>query len=315
MASLSAAMLAVPLRHASAQTAQDLIEVARSIVTADRQAVVVSTMELTDTEGKDFWPLYHEYRSEMGKVTDELMNLVLEYAKLYPNIPEEQAKQMLKTYTSLQQRHVDKRTAYLKKFSKVLPAAKALRFAQVESRLDLLVQLHLAAVVPLTPVAGGNLTVVGLPAEALAAEAERAIQAFERADSGLKGFFDGSAGFAVFPSVGRGGLIIGGEHGKGLVYESGKPVGEATLTEVNVGAQVGGESFYEVIFFETENALTHFKQSNFEMSAEVNAVAAAEGAAKNAKYRDGVTVFILARTGLMVQATIGGQKFKYKSFK
>jgi len=305
-------MLAVPLRHAAAQTAQDLIEVARSVVTADRQAVVVATMELTDTEGKAFWPLYHEYRSEMGKITDELMNLVLEYAKLYPNVPEEQAKQMLKTYTSLQQKQVDRRTAYLKKFSRVLPAAKALRFAQVETRLDLLVQLNLAATVPLTPVAGANLTQVGLPAEALATEAERAIKAFERADSGLKDFFNGSAGFAVFPSVGRGGLVFGGERGKGLLYESGKPVGEATLTELNVGAQAGVESFYEVIFFESEGALAHFKQSNFEMSAEVNAVAASEGAAKNAKYRDGVTVFTLARTGLMVQATIGGQKFKCK---
>ena len=146
----------------------------------------------------------------------------------------------------------------------------------------------------------------------LRAEAEKAIKVLQNADSGLTNFFSGSAGFAVFPSVGKGGIVLGGEHGKGVVYEQGKPIGEAKLTEINLGAQVGGESFYEVIFFETAEALANFKQSNFEMGAEVGAVVAAEGASLNAKYRQGVVVFTLPRTGLMVQATIGGQKFKYK---
>ena len=147
------ATLVTSLPRASAQTDQDLIEVARSVVTADRQAVVVATMQFTDTEAKDFWPLYRQYRSDMAKTSDELVNLVLEYAKVYPNVPEEQAKRMLKTYTYLQQKQAEKRAAHLKKFAKVLPAAKALRFAQVETRLDLLVQLQLAAGVPLTPIA------------------------------------------------------------------------------------------------------------------------------------------------------------------
>ena len=151
-----------------------------------------------------------------------------------------------------------------------------------------------------------------MAADDLGAEAEQAIKVLKRADSGLTNFFNGSAGFAVFPSVGKGGLVFGGEHGQGVVYENGKPVGEATLTEINFGAQVGGESFYEVIFFEDAEALGNFKQSNLEMSAEVNAVAAAEGAAKKAKYQQGVTVFTLPRTGLMVQATVGGQRFRYK---
>jgi hypothetical protein len=122
-------MVVAPLQYASAQSDQDLIEVARSVVTADRKAVVVAALELTDTEDKAFWPLYREYRSAMDKIADDRMELVLKYAKLYPNIPEEEAKEMLKAYTGLEQRHVDKRTAYLKKFSSVLPAAKALRFA------------------------------------------------------------------------------------------------------------------------------------------------------------------------------------------
>src|SRR5579859_7108731 len=149
-------------------------------------------------------------------------------------------------------------------------------------------------------------------AEDLHAEAETAIKVLQHADSGLTNCFTRAAGFAIFPSVGKGGLIFGGEHGNGVAYEKGKPVGEATLTEINVGPQVGGQSFYEVILFETAEALANFKQSKFEMSAEVSAVAAAEGASLNAKYRDGVMVFTLPRSGLMVQAAIGGQKFKYK---
>lgn len=149
-------------------------------------------------------------------------------------------------------------------------------------------------------------------AEELSVEARRAIKSLQNADSGLTNCFSRAAGWAVFPSVGKGGLIFGAEHGNGLVFEKGKPIGEATLTELNVGPQVGGQSFYELIFFETGEALANFKEGNFEMSAEVSAVAAAEGASLNAKYRNGVMVFTLPRSGFMVQASIGGQKFQYK---
>jgi len=152
---LTFSIIAISVSPASAQTDQDLVEVARSVVKADRQAIVVATMQLTDTESRDFWPLYHEYRFEMEKVADGLMKLVLEYSKLYPNVPEGRAREMLKEYIDLQQKQVDRRAAYLKRFSKVLPAVKALRFAQVETRLDLAVQLQLAASVPLVP-AGGD---------------------------------------------------------------------------------------------------------------------------------------------------------------
>jgi len=142
----------LPFHRAAAQTDQDLIEVARSVVSADRKAVVVAAMDLTEAEGNDFCPLYREYRSAMDKIADERMKLVLNYAKLYPNVPDGQAKEMLSTYTGLEQKQVEKRNVYLEKFSKVLPAAKALRFAQVETRLDLLIHLNLAASVPLTPI-------------------------------------------------------------------------------------------------------------------------------------------------------------------
>lgn len=149
--SISAALL-MPLSRASAQSDQDLIEVARSVVATDRKAVVVAAMELTEEESTNFWPLYREYRAAMDKIIDDRMNLVLKYAKLYPNVPEEQAKEMLDTYTSLEQKQVEKRNYYLKKFAEVLPPAKALRLAQVETRLDVLVHLNLAARIPLVPV-------------------------------------------------------------------------------------------------------------------------------------------------------------------
>jgi hypothetical protein len=154
--SLSLLLLVASVGSTLAQSDQDLIEVARGAIRADRQAVVVAAMDLTPAESEKFWPLYREYRGEMDKVSDGLVKLVLEYAKVYPNVPAERAKQWLEDYTQLQQRQVSKRTAYLKRFGRILPAPKALRLAQVETRLDLLSQLQLAAVVPLVPAGTGQ---------------------------------------------------------------------------------------------------------------------------------------------------------------
>jgi len=149
-------------------------------------------------------------------------------------------------------------------------------------------------------------------ANELQKESEQAVKAFQQADSTMNKLITDAVGYAIFPSVGRGGFIVGGQRGKGLVYQQGKVVGKAKMTEINIGAQVGGETFSELILFETAEALRDFKSSNWEMSAKVNAVAAAEGAAKDAKYQQGVAVFSLTKGGLMVQATVGGQKFKFK---
>jgi lipid-binding SYLF domain-containing protein len=147
------------------------------------------------------------------------------------------------------------------------------------------------------------------------AKAEQAIANFQLADPGLTNFFTKAAGYAVFPSVGEGGFIIGAEHGKGLLYEKGKVTGKVTLTEVSVGAQAGGGSFAQVIFFETKSALKSFKKSKYEMSAQAKATIAASGAAANAKYQQGVAVFTLPKAGAMVAAAVGGQKFKFEPIK
>ncbi len=143
-------------------------------------------------------------------------------------------------------------------------------------------------------------------------ESQQAIASFQNADSGLKTFIDNSAGYAVFPDVGKGGLIVGGAHGKGLLYERGAVSGKTSMTQASIGAQAGGQSFAEIIFFQTPSAVSDFKAGKFEISADVSAVVAAEGASKSAKYKDGVAVFALPKKGLMVQASIGGQKFKYE---
>jgi lipid-binding SYLF domain-containing protein len=148
--------------------------------------------------------------------------------------------------------------------------------------------------------------------EDLRTESQQAISDFKRADSTLNTFFDKSSGYAVFPGVGKGGFIVGGARGKGLVYATNSVIGQATMTQASIGAQAGGQSFAEVIFFETPGALADFTTGKFEMSAEVSAVVAAEGASKAAKYKNGVAVFTLPKKGAMVQASIGGQKFKFE---
>jgi lipid-binding SYLF domain-containing protein len=143
-------------------------------------------------------------------------------------------------------------------------------------------------------------------------QSRQAMSDFMNADSGLQKFMGDSAGYAVFPSVGKGGFIVGGAHGKGLVYEKTNVVGQATMTQASIGAQVGGQTFAELIFFQTPAALNDFKAGKFEMSAEVSAVVVKEGASTAANYKDGVAVFTLPKKGAMVQASIGGQKFKFE---
>jgi lipid-binding SYLF domain-containing protein len=142
-------------------------------------------------------------------------------------------------------------------------------------------------------------------------ESEQGRANFLKADAGLQKFFDESAGYALFPSIGKGGLVVGAARGKGIVYQKTNVVGEAVMTQASIGAQAGGQTFAEVIFFETPEALKDFKGGKFEMSAEVSAIAAAEGVSKTAKYKNGVAVFTLPHKGLMVQASVGGQKFKF----
>ena len=151
-------------------------------------------------------------------------------------------------------------------------------------------------------------------AETLRDDVERAIDLFEKSDSGLTDLFSSSYGYAVYPHIGKGGFGVGGARGSGLVYKGGQLVGSTTLTQFTVGLQLGGQVYQEVIFFEDERVFNNFTGGNFEFSAQVSAIAAAAGASADAAYKHGVIVFTLGKTGLMYEASVGGQKFSYRPY-
>jgi lipid-binding SYLF domain-containing protein len=139
-----------------------------------------------------------------------------------------------------------------------------------------------------------------------------AIALFKKQDSTFTRLFDGSQGYVVFPSVAKGGFCIGAAHGDGEVYVKGTLIGTATLTQVTIGLQLGGQVYSEVVFFDSELALNGFKAGRYAVSAQATAVAAAEGCAANAKYDQGIAIFTMPRGGLMYEASVGGQKFNFK---
>jgi lipid-binding SYLF domain-containing protein len=157
------------------------------------------------------------------------------------------------------------------------------------------------------------------------------IKTFKNAGESAK-FFDGSYGYAVFPTIGKGGLGVGAAHGSGRVYEHGTHVGDATMNQVSVGLQAGGQAFSQIIFFEDKRAFDEFTSGNFEFGAGVSAVAITAGVSGTAgttgtsagasagkgdagtrgKYYKGMAVFTVAKGGLMYEASVAGQKYKYK---
>jgi len=139
-----------------------------------------------------------------------------------------------------------------------------------------------------------------------------AIAEFQRADSGMARLFADAYGYAIFPTVGKGAIGIGGARGKGWVYEKGTLKGRSTLTQLTIGLQLGGQAYREVIFFKDETALNDFCRGNFELSAQASAVAVTAGASANVKYNGGVAIFTMAKGGLMYEASVGGQKFSFK---
>ena len=145
-------------------------------------------------------------------------------------------------------------------------------------------------------------------------DSKEAQAAFVKSDSLMQSLFTNSYGYVIFPNIGKGAIGIGGAAGNGIVFEKGTPVGSAKMKQVSIGFQFGGQTYREVIFFESQAALDRFKQDNFEFAAQASAVAVTKGASTNVKYRDGVMVFTQEKKGLMYEASIGGQKFDYTSF-
>jgi lipid-binding SYLF domain-containing protein len=145
------------------------------------------------------------------------------------------------------------------------------------------------------------------------------------------GFFKNCYGYAVFPTIGKGGLVVGGAYGSGRVYAGGNYVGDTSMTQVSIGLQAGGQAYSQIVFFEDERAFKEFTNGNYEFGADVSAVAitaaagatagttgssaGASGGKKDAStsgaYYKGMAVFTVVKGGAMFQATVAGQKFKY----
>ena len=143
-------------------------------------------------------------------------------------------------------------------------------------------------------------------------DAHASIVEFKKSDSDMQVFFDKAWGYAVFPDVGKAGMGIGGAHGGGIVFEQGQVVGSTSLSQLSFGFQLGAQLYQEIIFFENKTAMDDFKNGNFELGAQASAVAVTAGASADAGYNHGVAIFTLAKGGLMYEASVGGQKFKYE---
>jgi lipid-binding SYLF domain-containing protein len=141
----------------------------------------------------------------------------------------------------------------------------------------------------------------------------QAIITAKQKDPSLAKWFDDAYGYAVFPKVGKGGIGIGGAHGKGIVIQGDKTVADTSLSQVTVGFQLGGQVYSQFIMFKDKTAFDQFARGNFEMGAQASAVAVTAGASADADYDKGVAVFTIAEGGLMYEASIGGQKFKYNA--
>jgi lipid-binding SYLF domain-containing protein len=150
-------------------------------------------------------------------------------------------------------------------------------------------------------------------------EAAATIDRFKEADPTLQTFFDSAYGYAVFPTVSKAGMGMGGAYGKGVVFQTAfiramppRVIGFTSMTQVSLGFQMGAQTYSETIFFKDKAALEDFKKGNYELGAQASAVAVKKGTSSNADYSQGVAIFTLAKAGLMAEASVGGQKFSFE---
>ncbi len=154
----------------------------------------------------------------------------------------------------------------------------------------------------------------GAAERAIVTEAQQTLDTFKKTDPSLAQTLATASAYAVFPTITKGAMILGGAGGEGVLFENGVATGKLTMTQVTVGAQVGGQAYSELICFKDTAAVRDLKAGNLALAAQTSATAAASGAANHASYERGVQVFTLAKTGLMVEASVGGQKFTFTPF-
>lgn len=143
-------------------------------------------------------------------------------------------------------------------------------------------------------------------------QTEKVIRNFKTHYPHLTVYFEKAYGYAVFPTITKGGIGIGAAHGTGEVYEKDEFIGTASMTQVTIGLQFGGQKYSEIVFFKDKETLDDFKKGNFKPGAQASAIASTAGASADADYDHGVAIFTLSEGGLMFEATVGGQKFNFK---
>ncbi len=146
---------------------------------------------------------------------------------------------------------------------------------------------------------------------ALTDEAQAALKQMTAQDPGLQDVLNNAYGYVIFPSVGKGGFIVSGGFGRGVAYQQGRMIGYADIKQGGVGATIGAESFSELVVFQNEGAMNRFKAGNFDLGANASATALKAGAAKQARFENGVAVFAHTRGGLMADASVSGQKINF----
>ncbi len=147
------------------------------------------------------------------------------------------------------------------------------------------------------------------------AQVREATVIFKAKDPTIQRLFKRSYGYAVLPRVVKGAFVLGGAQGRGEVYERSRMIGYCNMMQATLGFSYGGEFFREIIFFRNKYDMDKFKSEEFTFSAQVTAVALTAGAAAKIDYKDGMAVFIMTDTGLMVDASVGGQKFSFIPYK
>jgi lipid-binding SYLF domain-containing protein len=150
--------------------------------------------------------------------------------------------------------------------------------------------------------------------EEIAAAAQSTLDEMEQRDPSLNKLVDQAAGYVVFPNIGKGGFVFGGGGGVGVLFQGGKPVGRVNMTQVTVGAQIGGANFSELLLLENASAVNDLKNGRVKLAAGASVVAASAGASANVKYQKGVAVITLPKGGLLADVSVGGQNFKYEAF-
>jgi lipid-binding SYLF domain-containing protein len=141
---------------------------------------------------------------------------------------------------------------------------------------------------------------------------QKAIVTAKQKDPTLAQWFASAHAYAVYPRVGKGGIGVGGAYGKGLVIRGDSTIATTSLSQVSIGLQLGGQVYSEFVMFRDKTALDDFSRGNYELGAQASAVAITAGASADAAYNSGVAIFTIAEGGLMFEASVGGQKFKYE---